>query len=45
MPSVSFSSFGIPMRMPFRSSRVGSSTGSGSSTVVESHGSWPATIR
>ena len=45
MPSASFSSFGTPTRRPFRSSASGSSTGSGSSTVVESSGSRPATIR
>jgi aspartyl-tRNA(Asn)/glutamyl-tRNA(Gln) amidotransferase subunit A len=42
IPSASFSSFGTPIRRPARSSRCGSSTGCGSSTVVESHGSRPA---
>ena len=44
IPSASFSSVGTPMRRPFMSSRVGISTGCGSSTVVESRGSRPARI-
>src|SRR4029453_14502768 len=42
MPSASFSSLGTPTRRPLRSSAVGTSTGSGSSTVVVSSGSRPA---
>ena len=45
IPSASFSSVGTPMRTPSRLSAVGSSTGSGSSTVVESQGSRPGDDR
>jgi hypothetical protein len=36
------SSSGTPRRTPRRSLRLGSSTGPGRPTDVESHGSWPA---